>query len=849
MLRLALGTVGSRKGGVLGALVGVTLAAALVVSCGIVLESTLRAGDPVERLAAAAIVVQRGPSFHLPGGANDLTLTERTSLDGRLAARLGTLPGVARAVADRTFPAELALPRHGGRPLFGGAVPGHGWSSAALAPLELRSGHAPRNEGELVLDAGLVDPGAVRVGDRLRVATVFGRGLFTVVGIVAPQAAHGASRVPAAYFRDDVAQRFAGTGGRAGLIGIVLRSGADRDRVAEQVRRAVEPQGLRVLTGGARGGAESPERAVAREDVLTGLSAFASIAVFVAVFVVASAFALSVQQRHRELALLRAIGATPRQVRRMIAGESLGIAVAGAVLAAPLAVALAHGERRLFVHIGLLPADVGLVVSWIPFAVGLAAAVVTTQLATLGSARRASRIRPVDALREAAVEGRPVSLLRGLAGLAAVVVGIAVFAATAQSAGGGGGDDAPAAGLVWMVAAVLLGPLLALPFVRALGLPIAALGRGPGMLARANSLGSLRRLTSVATPLMLTVSLGCALVVSRTTVERETDRQVAASLRADQVLVPARGEALSPDLAAAARRVPGVRDAAGLLTTSVVVDGGGGNPVALPSLAVDASAFGGALDLGVSSGSLANLRGPSIAVDRHRARQLGWRLGDRVALWLGDGMPARLRVVALFERPLGFGEVAIPRTLARTHVSDPRDQAVLVTAGGAAGATLRSGLERLAAALPPEVVTRGRYVHDRSAELRRQSHAVYTLLGVVILFAAVAAVNALSMAISERARELELLRLVGATRRQLTRMVQLELLVIVAFATVLGALTAAPGLVAFSYGKTGSLVPAVPAWLFGGVPVTVALLAFAASVLPTRRALRGGRGSVTAGAE
>jgi putative ABC transport system permease protein len=105
------------------------------------------------------------------------------------------------------------------------------------------------------------------------------------------------------------------------------------------------------------------------------------------------------------------------------------------------------------------------------------------------------------------------------------------------------------------------------------------------------------------------------------------------------------------------------------------------------------------------------------------------------------------------------------------------------------------------------------------------------------------------MAISERARELELLRLVGATRRQLTRMVQLELLVIVAFATVLGALTAAPGLVAFSYGKTGSLVPAVPAWLFGGVPVTVALLAFAASVLPTRRALRGGRGSVTAGAE
>jgi putative ABC transport system permease protein len=147
------------------------------------------------------------------------------------------------------------------------------------------------------------------------------------------------------------------------------------------------------------------------------------------------------------------------------------------------------------------------------------------------------------------------------------------------------------------------------------------------------------------------------------------------------------------------------------------------------------------------------------------------------------------------------------------------------------------------------VLGRNGYLARISAGVRRQSIAAFLLLGLVVVFAAVAAVNALAMAISERARELELLRLIGASRRQLRRMIRFEVMLIVVVATAIGMMTAAPGVVVFSYGKTGSFVPQVPVWVYAALPLGAALLALGASIPPTRRALRVGRGSVTAGLE
>ena len=680
MLRLALSTLSARKSGVSGAFAAVVLSVVLVVSCGILLESSLRAPIPVERLGGAAVVVQADSTLQPQDGRGNLSvpLTERARVPEGLATRLKELPGVRDAIADRSFSTDIIAD---GRALTGaeGAPPtGHGWQSASLTPFALTSGTTPRRVGDVVLDDELATQGSVHLGDRIRIGTATGRQDFRVVGIASAADADGSSRRPSVFFRDDVAVRLSGTGGRADLIGIVTEPGADAQDVADHVRGALDQPALRVLTGASRGEAESPEDVLSREDIVAGLTIFAVLAAFVALFVVAGTFALSVQRRHRELALLRAIGCTSRQVRKMVAAEALVVAVLAALVGGPLSLAFVGLERNLFARADIVPGDLNLVVGWVPFAAGLVIAIVTTQLAAFVSARRASRINPTDTLREATVQPRPVSWLRGMVGLAVLVGGIAILIASAHGAGGSRGELAPIAALVCTLAAALLAPLLVVPFVWLLGAPLAAVSRGPGMLARANTRANLRRAASVAIPLMLTVSLAFTMVFVRMTLERETGHQAAQSVSAEHVLRAPEADGLTPDIAAQARRVPGVAQASGTFPTSIVAAPDGANLRSFPARAVDASTLESVVDLGVTSGSLADLHGAALAAGAETARTSGWHTGDRVRVWLGDGTPATLRVAAIYDRPLGFGEIVVPRALVERHVTDPLDDAVLV---------------------------------------------------------------------------------------------------------------------------------------------------------------------------
>jgi putative ABC transport system permease protein len=192
-----------------------------------------------------------------------------------------------------------------------------------------------------------------------------------------------------------------------------------------------------------------------------------------------------------------------------------------------------------------------------------------------------------------------------------------------------------------------------------------------------------------------------------------------------------------------------------------------------------------------------------------------------------------VRVAATYGRPLGFGEIVLPRTVAAPHVTDALDDVVYVKTQP--GADVHA-LERLAPAVA--VATRSQYLGELKAEARQQSLIVYVLLGVVVAFSALAVVNALTMAIAERGRELALLRLVGATRRHVRRMVRVETLIVVVFGVTIGSLVAAPALAVFSYGLTGTAMPDVPLWMVGAIVASSALLALAATVLPTRVALR-----------
>ena len=783
-------------------------------------------------------------------GDVSVSLGERARLSGSEADRIRELPGIAAVVADRSVYAPV-VDRHGRllKGANGSPSVGHGWESAVLTPYALSEGGPPARRSDVVIDAhlaserkpagrrpcagtdGLRSSDFQRCGDR-RHREARGSCRSRQRSSSAPTWPR-ASRAPAA---------------RVDLLGVITRPGFDAARVADAVRDRFRGSGLRVLTGAKRGDAESPEDALSREDIVAGLTVFAVLAAFVAIFVVASTFALSVQQRHRELALFRAIGSTPRQVRQLVAGEALVISVVAVLLSLPLSVLAAYLEKGLFVRAGMIPEGLHIVVGWLPLLAGLVAAVTTTQLAAFASARRASRIRPTDALREATVRRRPVSWLRAVAGLAVLAGGIAFVLLAARHSGGLHESDAPAAAMVLMVAAALLGPLLAWPFASLTGWPLAASGSGPGLLAWANTRANLRRAASVATPLML------ADLRRQHDVHRQDDPPQG-DARADGEshhglirLAGSRRQRASRGSGgggpAPPRRRRSVRHRLDLRRRCR----GRHEPSVFPARGVDIDTLDRVLSLGVVSGSLANLRGDSIAVSRQSASDWGWRIGDRVRLWLGDGTPTTLRVVAEYTRPLGFGEVVMPRRLVQGHVTQPLDDAVFVVGDPEVrAADLERTLQTLRSTTPTvRVVGRSAYEAEIDAAAEKQSLAVYVLLGLIVLFCTLALVNALTMAIGERAREFALLRLIGATKGQVRAMIRTETVIMVAFGLTMGSLIAVPGLALLNHSLTGSLLPSVPLWSYLALLAFYAVVGLAATVFPARWSLRANPVTATA---
>lgn len=417
--------------------------------------------------------------------------------------------------------------------------------------------------------------------------------------------------------------------------------------------------------------------------------------------------------------------------------------------------------------------------------------------------------------------------MRVLAGLALTAAGIAVLVEASRSGSSGPDDTRPAAIPLLLGAAALLAPLLVTPFAAVLDMPLRLFGGASGSLARANLRSDRGRVAAVATPVMVAAGLVVTFVGAKLDIQHRTIAQAEARTSATDVLAP-RGSstALPPGLAAAAARVPGVERVSGTFATSLVV-AVGGNPRVAPARAVEAATLAGVLDPGVTGGSLAGLTGTTVAVADETARQFGWHVGDRVSAWLGDGTPARLTVVATFARPLGFATVLLPRPLASRHATSAVDDLAFVLRRGPAA---RTELRSLAAQSgQAQLRSRSAYLDDVRGVTAKQALPVFLVLGLIAAFCAVGAVNSLTMAIGGRTHELAVLRQVGATRRQLARMVRAEAAVTVGFGLAVGALVAVPA-------------PQPPLWLYGLLTAGFAALMMVACVAPTRLALRSGAG-------
>jgi putative ABC transport system permease protein len=808
MLRLAILSARGRLGTFTGALVALIASSALVMAGAMPFEAALRTQPPVERYAATSAVVT---GQQIVGADHDVPLGERARVSSALAARLAAVPGVRSAIGDVSAPARL-----GARD----AVV-HGWGSAALTPYVLTAGRPPARPGEVV--AGY--PAAV--GARLRLASTEAARGVTVVGVARPR--RPVRRQTAIFLTDAEASRLAGHPGRVDAIGVLAAPGLDVARLHAAAG------GDEVLTGTARGRAEYPELQAARTTLIAVTAAFGGLALFIAMFVVSSTMGLSIQQRIREIALLRAVAATPRQIRRMIAWEAAIVGLVGSAIGLWPGAKLGHALADGLVRHGIAPPNLTVTAGWLPIAAAVGGGVLAATFAVLGAGRRAARVPPTLALSDAAVEPRllgPGRVIGGLVALAGAAPLLAV--STTTSAPDTAAATSEMTALFLVVAVGCLGPLVARGAATVLGPPLAALSPVGGFLASANLGTASRRFSSASTPLVLTVALSCTLLFSSTTQDHAVTQERRAGLTGELAVTSA-GPGVPPAALADVRATRGVRSAVGLAPTTLGPSLGVSDDV-IPAAVLDGGR-GGGLDAGVTAGSLAHLHGDAIALGSRRADAVHARIGDRVPVTLGDGTRSRATVVAIYSRALAFGDALLAPDLVAGHRTSPMLATVLIDTAEPAAVARR--LQALAPRYPGlRVSDRASLatVTDADRETNRWLGPLF--VGIIFGFTSIAVVNTLMMIALQRGRELGLLRLVGGTPGQVRSMARWEAGLIIAIGLGLGLAIAATALLPLSHALTGGLRPYVPPGQLALILGVSALLALVALALPTRRVLR-----------
>ncbi|MDN3261283.1 FtsX-like permease family protein [Streptomyces sp. CSDS2] len=838
MIRYALSTLRYRKGAFIGAFLALLCAAALITACGTLLVTGLSGKIKTERYAAAPVVVAGDQNVHQvkvkeKHGKKKVKhkakpLDERVWLPAGLTAKIAAVPGVGAAVPELDFPAYVVT--RDGRIVSGPADEaswGHSWKSAALTPFRLVAGHAPRSADEVVLDRELAARAGLKTGGRVTVQSTAAPATYRVSGIAAADGGD-LSEQSSLFFSEEEAERLSGRPDQVAVVGVIPETGADPAKLKDAVARALDGTSAQVHGADDRGAVEFLGASKARVSLISMGGAIAAVSLLVAILVVVGTFALSIQQRYRELALLRAVAATPRQIRRLIGREAgiigLVAGAVGAVAGLPIALWL-HGK---FVDFGTIPDTLELTLSPYPMLAAVAVTVLGAWAAARVSARRVAKIRPAEALAEAAMETQAYVPRRLIPGAIFLIVGIVLlFVLSVLHTEPASAPVTYLCVIMLSAAVALLGPVIARTGIAALGRPL-RLSRVSGYLAMANSRTNLRRVSGALTPLTLLVGMTCTIIFVQSTLGHAAQSQARDGNRADYTLASA-GPGVPREAADTVRELSGVSTVTEVVRSTVRV---GLDKFQVQG--VSTKGLGGTMDPDVVSGSLGDLGRDTVAVSKVAQGIVGG-VGSKVKVTMGDGTRVGLTVVAVYDRGLGFGDLTMAHDLVADHVDNPLSSAVLVKTD--------RPKEELAAAVrgyPGVQVLDRDQVDSLSADQQQSNAAVnFVAMGLIIAFTAIAVVNTLAMSTTGRTREFALLRLVGTTRRQVLRMLRLESLTVVLLAVVVGTLIAVATLTAFAIGMTGSASPYLSLSVYTGVVAIAACLALAATMISARVSLLG----------
>lgn len=822
---LAAGMARRRPASLVAVLCAVLGGTAIVTGTGVLLESGLRSDVPTGRLDGAAVIVSADQTVPVPEDL-DAALPERRPVPADLADRLADLPGVTAAVADVGFPAAVLGGDDGVVPSDDPATGGHGWSSVALLPDADVEGTPPSGPDEVAVDASLAAAAGLDVGDDVRLVVAGREGVHEVTAVVGPPGA-------GLLFDDAHATELAG---RVDLVGLTVEPG-DAERVAAAAREAVAGTGLVVTTGGDRGDVVLPGVAAARSFLVLLAGSLAGVPLLLVGFLVAGALGVAIAGQRPELALLRAVGTTPRQLRRLVALQATLVAAVAVVPGVALGYLLAGRFRELLAHVGLLPDALPLTVGPLPALGAALLLLLVVQVAARTAAWRTSREPVTTVLGEARTGPREPSRVRTSAGLLLVVASVPLAVPPLFERSELGAAATSMAGLLAAIGLALAGPALLRRVSGGLAARLPARTGAPGWLAVANLHGYALRSARAITTLAMAVVFTLTYAYAQTTVSAATSRDVEAATLADATVDAGALGGVPQGLAQDVAAVPGVESVVPAAGTTVLLSGVTlGDAAVEPAGALVASGdVASVLDLDVREGSLDRFEGPVVAIGRGLARAQDAGVGDRIALTLGDGTPVEAEVAAVHDRELGFGPVVLSADLVEGHRTTDLAQRLLVRTDGSPEA--EDGLAALQATWPG-IAVRGADGGPDGGGTPPEVWLNVAVLAVLLGYVLMGIANALVAATAQRRAEFAALRLVGTTPRQVRGVVRREAALVAAAAVVSGVLLSALPLVLVGLGFTGRPWPAGPWWVLPATAAVVGAIAFACTELPARLALR-----------
>ncbi len=769
---------------------------------------------------------------------------QRARISADLLPEIEAVDGVAAADGNLQFYAQL-VDQDGdaiGNPDFGAPTFGFNWSDIEeLNPFRLEPGSkAPEADDEIVVNQSAAEEGDLKVGDSVQVLTQAAPKTYTLVGIAKFGDTGSAGGSTSTLFTTAEAQRINDADGQFDSISAVAEDGVSETELTRRIREALDDPTLQVMTGAEITKEQQDQIQEGLGFFTIALTVFAGIALFVGMFIILNTFSVTVAQRQRELALLRAIGASGRQVLTSVMAEAFLVGLFASIVGIVAGIGLSVALKGLLDAFGFeIPAG-GVVIKPATIIISLVVGTLVTVISAIVPARRAATIPPIAAMRDVAIERTDRNGRRAVIGIAILALGIASMALGLFGDAENGIIYVGVGALIVFIAVFVLGPLFARQLSRVIGAPLPKLRGITGALARQNAMRNPKRTSATAAALMIGVALVGFITIFAASAKRTIDVQVDNALEADYVLTTGGFGfgTFSPDLATEVAALPDVEAVSALRFAQAEFDGseefvGGIDPVTV----------GQVFDLAPQEGDIADLGTDGLAISDTVAEDEGWTVGTDVSTKFPNGTED-LTVVAVYGTGAneGLADYLLSiETFTEQYPSQLDNQVFIKMKPSVDSAEAERSIERVLEAYPNvELQNPSEYKQAQVDQITSILNLIYALLFLAVFIAVIGIANTLALSIYERTREIGLLRAVGMSRSQVRSSIRWESVIIAIFGSILGLVI---GLffgwaVVESLKDEGITEFAPPGGQLLLVLIVAAILGVVAAILPARRAAK-----------